>query len=83
MSVVEVDNRGRFTIPKEIGLRSARAVVISAGTFFVVIPIKGDPYTLATSWLRTGKNTEVLKDEAERMASEDAAQRVKRRERIC
>ncbi len=83
MSVVEVDDRGRFTIPREIGLRSARAVVISAGTFFVVIPIKGDPYTLATSWLQTGKNTEALKDEAERMASEDAAERVKRRERIC
>lgn len=83
MSVVEVDDRGRFTIPREIGLRSARAIVIPAGTFFVVIPIKGDPYKLATSWLKTEKHTETLKDEAEALASEDAAERAKRREQTC
>jgi bifunctional DNA-binding transcriptional regulator/antitoxin component of YhaV-PrlF toxin-antitoxin module len=83
MSVVEVDDRGRFTIPREIGLRSAKAVVISAGTFFVVIPLKGDPYKLATSWLKTDKTTEDLKREAEVLASEDAAKRLKRREETC
>lgn len=81
--MVDVDDRGRFTIPKEMGLRGARAVVISAGTFFVVIPIKGDPYALATSWLRTEKATEELEEEAERMASEDASARSGRREKSC
>ena len=80
MSLVDIDDRGRFTIPREIGLRGARAVVVSAGTFFVVIPIRGDPYKLATGWLKTEKNTEALKDEAEKMASEDAAEGSKRRE---
>jgi bifunctional DNA-binding transcriptional regulator/antitoxin component of YhaV-PrlF toxin-antitoxin module len=83
MSVVEVDDRGRFTIPREIGLRGTKAVIIPAGTFFVVIPIKGDPYKLATSWLKTEKSIENLKDEAEALASEDAAMRKKRREQPC
>ena len=79
MSVVDVDNRGRFTIPKDIGVRGGRAVVISAGAFFVVIPIKGDPYTLAAGWLRTNNDTEELEEEAEIMASEDASARSGRR----
>ena len=83
MSLVEVDDRGRFTIPREIGLRGARAIVIPAGTFFVVIPIRGDPYNLAKSWLKTDKNTEKLKQEAEKMASEDASERADRRENKC
>ena len=81
--MVEIDDRGRFTIPREIGLRSAKAVIISAGTFFVVIPIKGDPYKLATSWLKTEKPADDLKNEAEALASKDAAMRMKRREQPC
>ena len=79
MSVVEVDDRGRFTIPKEIGLRGSKVIVISAGTFFVVVPLQGDPYEYAKSWLRSDKSSEDLKHEAEDAASEDAASRARRR----
>ncbi len=75
MSVVEVDDRGRFTIPKEIGVRKAKAVVIPAGTYFLVIPITGDPYDYAKDWLKTGETTQKLKGAAEEMAAEDAEKR--------
>jgi bifunctional DNA-binding transcriptional regulator/antitoxin component of YhaV-PrlF toxin-antitoxin module len=83
MSVVEVDDRGRFTIPKEIGLRGARAIVIPSGSFFVVIPLQGDPFELAKNWLRTDKSVKDLKDSAERTASDDAVTRESRRRETC
>jgi bifunctional DNA-binding transcriptional regulator/antitoxin component of YhaV-PrlF toxin-antitoxin module len=79
LSVVDVDDRGRFTIPKEIGLRGTKVVVISGGTFFVVLPLQGDPYHYAKNWLRTDKPAEDLKREAEETASEDADSRARRR----
>lgn len=83
MSVVEVDERGRMTIPREIGLRNMRAVVIPAGAFFVVVPIEGNPYDLAKGWLRAEENPKELKNYADKLASEDAVQRAKRRNQIC
>lgn len=80
MSVVEVDDRGRFTIPKEIGLRGTKVIVIPASTFFVVLPLHGDPYQYAKSWLKTTKSLDELKGEAEKAAREDALTRAKRRE---
>lgn len=82
MSVVEVDERGRITIPKEIGLRKAKAAIIPAGSFFVVIPIIGDPYKVAGSWLQTERNIKTLKKTAEKKASEDAVRRAKRRKQL-
>jgi bifunctional DNA-binding transcriptional regulator/antitoxin component of YhaV-PrlF toxin-antitoxin module len=82
MSVVEVDERGRMTIPKEIGLRKAKAAIIPAGSFFVVIPIVGDPYKIAGSWLQTDRDRKELKRAAERRASEDAMGRARRRRQL-
>ncbi len=79
MSVVDVDERGRFTIPREIGVRGAKVVVISAGTFFLVIPIKGSPYDYAKDWLKTGEAVQNLKHSAEKLAAEDAEKRHTRR----
>jgi bifunctional DNA-binding transcriptional regulator/antitoxin component of YhaV-PrlF toxin-antitoxin module len=39
MSVVEIDERGRMTVPKKLGLRKSRAIIIPAGSFFVTIPL--------------------------------------------
>lgn len=80
MSVVEVDDRGRFTIPKEIGLRGTKVIIIPASTYFVVLPLHGDPYQYAKNWLKTDKPVGELKAEAEQTAQEDAAARAKRRE---
>lgn len=79
MSVVEIDDRGRFTIPKEIGLRGRRAVILSSGSFFVVIPLQGDPYDYAKGWLKTGKSVRDLKDLSDAAASDDAYTRANRR----
>jgi len=79
LSVVEVDDRGRFTIPKGIGVRKAKAVVIPAGTYFLVIPITGDPYDYAKDWLKTGETSQKLKDVADELAAEDADKRQRRR----
>lgn len=78
--MVNVDDRGRLTIPKEIGLRDIKVIVIPASTFFIVLPLHGDPYQYAKSWLKTNKTTNELKQQAEEAALEDAASRTKRRE---
>jgi bifunctional DNA-binding transcriptional regulator/antitoxin component of YhaV-PrlF toxin-antitoxin module len=79
LSVVEVDDRGRFTIPREIGLRGTRVVVIPSGTYFVVIPLAGDPYRYAKDWLKTDETTNELKNSSEKAAAEDAVERHARR----
>jgi len=80
--VVEIDDRGRMTIPKEIGLRGSRAAIIPAGSFLVVVPIVGDPYQVAGSWLDTERDAIALKEAAERKAAEDATDRARRRRQL-
>ena len=82
MSVVYIDDRGRMTIPKEIGLRGSRAAIIPAGSFLVVVPIVGDPYQVAGSWLDTERDAKTLKEAAERKAAEDASERARRRRQL-
>ncbi|MGD0071077.1 MAG: VapB-type antitoxin [Candidatus Bathyarchaeia archaeon] len=79
MSIVEIDERGRMTIPKKIGLKKSRAIVISAGSFFITIPIPKTPQKEAENWLPTNKAHQELKVEAEKLAREDAVNRAKRR----
>lgn len=82
MSVVEIDERGRMTIPRDIGLRKAKAAVIPAGSFFVVIPIVGDPYQVAGGWLESDRDVKALKKLAEEKAAEDALGRARRRRQV-
>jgi bifunctional DNA-binding transcriptional regulator/antitoxin component of YhaV-PrlF toxin-antitoxin module len=82
MSVVEIDERGRMTIPKKIGVKQSRAIVIAAGTFFITIPLTKNPEKEAEKWLPTSKERKELKGEAERLAKEDAVSRAKRRHQL-
>ena len=82
MSVVEIDERGRMTIPKKLGLKKSRAIVISAGSFFVTIPLSKTSLNEAENWLPTSKERKQLKIETERLAIEDAVNRAKRRTRL-
>ena len=82
MSVVEIDERGRMTIPKKLGLKKSRAIVISAGSFFVTIPLPKSPQKEAENWLPTNKERKQLKIETERLAREDAVNRAKRRTQL-
>jgi len=79
MAVVPIDERGRLTIPKELGIRNTRAVIILAGSFIVAIPLPENPAKKAEGWLKTGKTREELKRLSEEHAREDAVSRAKRR----
>lgn len=79
MAIVNIDERGRMTIPKEMGVRKTRAIVIPAGSFIVTIPLPRAPHIEAESWLTTEKDRRKLKDSAEKTAREDAVKRAKRR----
>jgi bifunctional DNA-binding transcriptional regulator/antitoxin component of YhaV-PrlF toxin-antitoxin module len=82
MSVVEIDERGRMTIPKKIGIKKSRAIVIPAGSFFITIPLSKAPEKEAEKWLHTSKERKELKVEAEKLAKEDAVNRAKRRHQL-
>jgi bifunctional DNA-binding transcriptional regulator/antitoxin component of YhaV-PrlF toxin-antitoxin module len=82
MSVVEIDERGRMTIPKKIGIKKSRAIVIPAGSFFITIPLSKAPEKEAEKWLPTSKERKELKIEAEKLAKEDAVNRAKRRHQV-
>jgi bifunctional DNA-binding transcriptional regulator/antitoxin component of YhaV-PrlF toxin-antitoxin module len=82
MSVVEIDERGRMTIPKKIGLRKARALIIPAGSYFLTIPLPKTPQKEAEKWLTTKKDHRELKSQAEKLAQEDAVARAKQRKQL-
>ena len=82
MSVVEIDERGRMTVPKKLGLRKSRAIIIPAGSFFVTIPLPKDPKEEAEKWLSTSKEHRELKNLAEEAATQDAVNRAKRRHQL-
>ena len=82
MSVVEIDERGRMAVPKKIGLRKSRALIIPAGSFFVTIPLPKTPQKEAEKWLPTNKERKELKTKAEKLAREDAVKRAKRRRQL-
>lgn len=82
MTIVRVDERGRMTIPREIGVRGTRAIVIPAGSFFLTIPLPQSPHEEAKKWLITKKSRRELKNLAEAAAKEDALKRAKRRKQL-
>jgi bifunctional DNA-binding transcriptional regulator/antitoxin component of YhaV-PrlF toxin-antitoxin module len=82
MSVVEIDDRGRMTIPKKIGVKQSRAIVIPAGSYFIIIPLTRTPEKEAEEWLHTSRERKELKVEAEKLAREDAVSRAKRRHQL-
>lgn len=79
MTVVEIDERGRMTAPKKLGLKKTRAIIIPAGSFFVTIPFSKAPQKEAEKWLPSNKEHKELKNLAEEAATQDAVNRAKRR----
>lgn len=82
MGVVTVDERGRMTIPKELGIKKTRAIIIPAGSFFVTIPLPTKPLEHASSWLPSKRERKELKALAEKSALNDSVERAKRRTQI-
>jgi virulence-associated protein VagC len=82
MAVVVVDSRGRLTIPREFELRDAKATLIPAGPFLIVVPIPRQPLEASASWLDSTSSRKELKGMAEKVARKDAIRRAKRRKQI-
>ena len=74
MSIVEIDERGRITIPKEMRIEAEKALVISMGDTYMVVPIPKAPseFNLKVS----GKSA---KEVAEGRLSSEVRGRAKRR----
>ena len=60
-----VDDRGRIKLPKEMGQKARRVVIIDAGGSFLEIPIPGYPLQASGTWLGSGDDTKALKRIAE------------------
>jgi hypothetical protein len=71
-----------MTVPKKMGLRKSRALIIPAGSFFVTVPLPKAPQKEAEKWLPTSKERKELKIQAEKLAREDAVKRAKRRRQL-
>lgn len=81
LSVVRIDDKGRVILPKQLR-EGKKAVVISAGTFAVVIPVLSPPEERATSWLVAKRSRKELKDAAETSARKDAVDRARRHRQL-
>jgi len=62
MAIVKVDEGGRMTVPKELGIRETKAIIIPVGSFFVVIPLPKAPHEKVKDWLTTSKSRRELKN---------------------
>lgn len=82
MPVVSIDDRGRMTFPKETEIRGGKAVIISVGSFYNIIPIPEEPEKYAEGWLDTEKGREELKELAEERARKEAKGRAQRRDQL-
>jgi bifunctional DNA-binding transcriptional regulator/antitoxin component of YhaV-PrlF toxin-antitoxin module len=82
MSVVEIDENGRMTIPEKMNIKKTKALVIPAGSYFITVPLSKNPKRDLKNWLSTGQEIKNLKVEAEKLAREDAVNRAKRRQQF-
>ena len=75
MTIVEVDAKGRLTIPKEvreeIGLKK-KALIIRAGDHVKVIPLPADPFAVLKGAFNTKKSFFELRKQAEQLAEREA-----------
>lgn len=78
MPVVSIGKRGRMTFPKETGVRGEKAVLVSTGSFYTIIPIPEEPEKYAEGWLDTEKSRKELKKLAKEEAQKEAKKRARR-----
>lgn len=79
MSIIKVDDRGRIILPKRLREGVRRVLLIPAGPFMLLIPLRGEPSEIAEGWLPSEMERTELKEIAEDMAKEDAVKRARRR----
>ena len=77
MSILELDSKGRLTLPK--GIRETlqigrKVLVIKAGDHLKVIPIPSDPFKVLHGAFNVKKTFKELREQAE-LAAEDGVHR--------
>ena len=78
MSIVELDDRGRLTIPKEIRRNldmGGKVLVINAGDHLKVIPLPADPFKILHGAFNTEKPFSELRRQAEKIAEAETRER--------
>jgi AbrB family looped-hinge helix DNA binding protein len=71
--LLELDERGRITIPKEWreALQFERVVAIRTNQTILLFPVPGDPLTILDGCFTTNKTTKDLRKQAEKLFSEE------------
>ena len=73
MSVVELDDKGRITIPKRMRRALGRKVLlIDVGDRIEIIPVPEDPFEVLKGSFNIKKPFKELRREAEALAEEEA-----------
>jgi len=75
MSILELDSKGRLTLPKEIreSLNIGRKVlIINAGDHLKIIPLPSDPFQILHGAFNVKKPFKVLRKQAELTAENEA-----------
>jgi len=74
MSILELDNKGRLTLPKDIreslDIRN-KVLVINAGDHLKVIPLPSDPFKVLHGAFNIGKPFKELRRQAEQTAENE------------
>ena len=77
MSILELDNKGRLTLPKKIreslDIRK-KVLIINAGDHLKMIPLPPDPLKTLHGAFNTEKTFKELRKQAEQTAKKDADQ---------
>lgn len=74
MSLVDLDDRGRLTLPKELrrAMDMKKVLVVNAGDHLKLIPIPEDPFKALKGALSSEKSFKEHREQAERLAEEEA-----------
>jgi len=74
MSIVELDDKGRITIPKRmrVAFKGKKALLIDVGDRIEIIPVQEDPFEVLKGSFNTEKPFKELRREAEALAEEEA-----------
>jgi len=78
MSIVELDDRGRLTIPKEVRRNldmGGKVLIINAGDHLKIIPLPPEPLKTLHGAFNTEKTFSELRRQAERSAATEARER--------
>ena len=74
MSLVDLDERGRLTLPKELrrAMNMEKVVVVNAGDHLKLIPVPKDPFKALKGAISYDKPFKDHREQATRLAEEEA-----------